>query len=300
MKGEEVPPFEYRLITREGKKIDAILTTKLITYEGETAILGTVIDITARKKAEDEYLDMANLIDDIVVHVDKEGKWVFLNDGASEFWGKPKEKLMKNPFANYLHPDDQERTMNTIQEMVKSKKIVKGFVNRQKTPKGWRMVEWNAAPLFDEAGDYVGMQATGRDITEHKEVEESLKQSEEKYHSLVTNFPVDVWTIDSKDNPIFINPNVEKLFGFTPEEIRQRGNSFWHERTHPDDRERVKEAYNLFFTRRKTGDIEYRIQKKDGTWIWIHDRVMKVYEKDGVLYADGMTWEITEDKRTEK
>jgi PAS domain-containing protein len=63
---------------------------------------------------------------------------------------------------------------------------------------------------------------------------------------------------------------------------------------------RVTEAYNLFFTRRKTGDIEYRGQRKDGTRIWIHDRILKVYEKDGELYSDGITWEINERKKTEK
>jgi len=181
MKGEEVALLEYKLITKEGKKLDALLTSKLIEFEGEPTILGIVTDITERKS-----------------------------------------------------------------------------------------------------------------------IEKSFKEMDEKYNSLASNVPVDVWTLDSKDNPIFINSNVEKMFGFTPEEIRQRGNWFWHERTHPDDRERVTEAYNLFFTRRKTGDIEYRIQRKDGTWIWIHDRVIRIYEKDGVLYADGITWEITEDKKTER
>ncbi len=50
--GEEVAPVEYTLITKDGKKIEAILTTKLIKYKGEQAILGTVTDITERKKAE--------------------------------------------------------------------------------------------------------------------------------------------------------------------------------------------------------------------------------------------------------
>jgi single-stranded-DNA-specific exonuclease len=51
-KGKEVTPYEYTLITKEGKRIEAILTTKLIQYEGEKAILGTVTDITEHKKAE--------------------------------------------------------------------------------------------------------------------------------------------------------------------------------------------------------------------------------------------------------
>lgn len=52
LRGKEVDPVEYSLITKDGKKIEAILTTKLIKYKGEQAILGTITDITERKKAE--------------------------------------------------------------------------------------------------------------------------------------------------------------------------------------------------------------------------------------------------------
>ncbi|MDH5663956.1 MAG: PAS domain-containing protein, partial [Candidatus Bathyarchaeota archaeon] len=54
MKDKDVIPYEYRLVTKEGKKIEAILTSKLIKYEGENAILGTVTDITERKKMEEK------------------------------------------------------------------------------------------------------------------------------------------------------------------------------------------------------------------------------------------------------
>lgn len=56
MKGKEIVPYEYALITKEGKKIEAIITTKLIKYEGEKSILGIVTDITDRKKKESEFL----------------------------------------------------------------------------------------------------------------------------------------------------------------------------------------------------------------------------------------------------
>jgi PAS domain S-box-containing protein len=52
--GEEVTPYEYVLVTKEGRKIEAILSTKLIKYEGESAILGTVTDIAERKRAEEQ------------------------------------------------------------------------------------------------------------------------------------------------------------------------------------------------------------------------------------------------------
>lgn len=54
MKGQEVPPCEYTLISKSGRRVEAILATKLIRYEGESAILGQVTDITERKRIEEE------------------------------------------------------------------------------------------------------------------------------------------------------------------------------------------------------------------------------------------------------
>ena len=68
MKGEEVPSGEYTLVTRDGRRIEAILTTKLINYKGDSAVLGIVTDITERKKAEKAMryrLDFEELVADI-------------------------------------------------------------------------------------------------------------------------------------------------------------------------------------------------------------------------------------------
>lgn len=137
------------------------------------------------KEARDDYLSITNLTGDIIVKVDREGKWTFLNDGACQFWGKPMKELIGSPFVDYLHPDDQEKTRAAVEE-VRNKKLVKGLVNRQKTPKGWRMVEWNAAAIFDRRGRCVGIQATGRDITERKKAEEKIEAYQKSLRSLVS------------------------------------------------------------------------------------------------------------------
>ena len=54
MAGEDIEPYEYSLLNRQGEKIEAIITTKLINYENEQAILGIITDITDRKRAEEE------------------------------------------------------------------------------------------------------------------------------------------------------------------------------------------------------------------------------------------------------
>ena len=106
----------------------------------------------SEKKAIDNYLSITNLTGDIIVHADKNGKWTFLNDVACDFWGNSRDELLGKSFDDYIHPGDVEKAAAAIQKMMKSKKILKGFTNRQNTPDGWRDVEWNASPCFDEKG----------------------------------------------------------------------------------------------------------------------------------------------------
>jgi PAS domain S-box-containing protein len=121
---------------------------------------------------------------------------------------------------------------------------------------------------------------------------EALREGD-KFRLLIMNVPDVIWTTDVEGRTIFISPNVEKVYGFTPEEIYQAGSRLWLERIHPQDLERVKGAYQSLFARNEMFDVEYRIRRKGGPWIWLHDRAIATYEKDGVMYADRMLSDIT-------
>ncbi|HJW87492.1 MAG TPA: PAS domain S-box protein [Candidatus Brocadiaceae bacterium] len=123
-------------------------------------------------------------------------------------------------------------------------------------------------------------------------------ENEEKYRLLVESIPDVVWTLDQKGNTVFISPMVEEVCGYTPEEIYTAGNRFWHERIHSEDIEKVKSACESLFKSNRSLDIEYRIQKKDGNWIWIRDRAKTTHKKGGVTYANGIFSDITLYKRT--
>jgi PAS domain S-box-containing protein len=148
--------------------------------------------------------------------------------------------------------------------------------------------------LIDAIGERLGH------ITERKRAEALVKASEEKYRSLVQNIPDVVWTTDQNGRTAFISSNVKKIYGYTPEEIIEGGDEVWFGRIHPDDIERVKKTYTALFEKEDLFDIEYRTKRKDGEWIWLHDRAMAVYEKNGLKYADGIFKDITERKQAEK
>jgi PAS domain S-box-containing protein len=138
------------------------------------------------------------------------------------------------------------------------------------------------------------------DITEHKKTEEALIESEKKYHSLVSNIPSVTWITDSDGKTTFISPNVEMLYGYTPDDIYKYADKLWFERIHPEDMKKVKETYNKLFKKDGGFDIEYRIKTKDGKWIWLHDRAVTTYEKGGIQFAYGVFDDITNRKHSEE
>lgn len=136
-------------------------------------------------------------------------------------------------------------------------------------------------------------------LFQRKRAEEILKKNEEKYRTLISNIPDVAWTADSKGNTVFISSNVERVYGYPPDEIYKDPIGLWFGRINPDDARMVKELFELLFSENKKFDVEYRIQRKDGEWIWLHDRSVSTYKKDGTTYADGIFSDITEYKKLE-
>jgi diguanylate cyclase (GGDEF)-like protein/PAS domain S-box-containing protein len=136
--------------------------------------------------------------------------------------------------------------------------------------------------------------------SERRQAQNALRQSEERCRELIENIPDVVWTTDQQGNTIYISSKVEEIYGYTPQEIYEAGEALWFGRIHPEDRERVKQGYAALLKLKKMFDVEYRIQRKDGKWIWLYDRAIATYERNGVMYANGIFTDITEQKLAEE
>ena len=131
--------------------------------------------------------------------------------------------------------------------------------------------------------------------------EQALRASEERYRQLITNIPDVVWLTDSQGGMVFVSPHVHRVGGYTAEELYRAGPAGWFGRVHPDDLPLVQRHFvALFGGPGRTFDLEYRLQHKDGRWIWLHDRAVTTYEAHGVTYAYGIYTDITDRKRAEE
>ncbi|MBU0481601.1 MAG: PAS domain S-box protein [Proteobacteria bacterium] len=129
------------------------------------------------------------------------------------------------------------------------------------------------------------------DITSYKRFEAALRESEEKYRSLIENLPDVTWRADRAGRLIFASPNLEKICHTAMHRLLGRDR---FERVHEDDIEQVREAYELLFASGARYDIKYRFRGDDDAWIWLHDRADKVIEVEGEQVADGLLWDVSE------
>ena len=265
-------------------------------------------DITERKKAEEmlwtlmeEYRSVANLTGDIIVRMDADGRRAFVNDNACCFWGKPREELVGKKLGGYTHPEDREKTFQTIQEMIENRQ--KGeVVNRQRTPKGWRIVHWNGLPLFDKTGQYIGLQVTGRDLTEHKKAEEALRKSQK--HAM---FLADV--LERSSQPLTVgfpdgrlvtyNTAYCKLLGYSKEELRKV--NWFKDLTPPEWRQVVAKAAEKIRQTKKPQRFEKEYIRKDGSRVPVELLAHPIFDgKGNIRYFYSFVTDITERKKAEE
>ena len=136
---------------------------------------------------------------------------------------------------------------------------------------------------------------------ERVRAEEALRESEQRYRMLVTNIPDVAWLVDRAGNTVFISPNVEKVGGYTAEELYRAGSAGWFGRIHPDDLSMVRGHFEALFEGGAAGfDVEYRMRHRDGRWIWLHDRAVATYQGHDTTYVYGLYSNITDRKQAEE
>lgn len=176
-------PFDCSLIAKNGNVLETIVTTNNILYGGQFAVLGTVVDITVRKKmeeairiSEERYRLLAeNALDGIYI-INSSG-FEYVNPAFSNFVGYEREELFaKNfNFIDIVHPGDKDLITERLKARENGTKVIPTITFRALTKnRQIKYVEVNSVRLPGEELKILGMV---RDITARKFAEEKLKKS---------------------------------------------------------------------------------------------------------------------------
>jgi two-component system, cell cycle sensor histidine kinase and response regulator CckA len=129
----------------------------------------------------------------------------------------------------------------------------------------------------------------GRDVTALVEASRKLAASERQYRSLVENIPDVFWSATKDWQYTFFSPNVLALSGFSAEEILAGAHGKTLGRVHPSDVERLRLAREALSKTGGTLDIEYRWQRRDDRWRWIHLRAVRTSTGIDGIFSDVTT-----------
>ncbi len=237
---------------------------------------------------------------DLICRFKPDGTLTFVNGAYCCFHGKPKEELLGTNFLQTLPTEDLAIPLSWFEALPPEQPVI-SFDHRVVGRDG--LMVWQQCSvrrLFREGGQTLEFQAVIQEITHRKQTEQALRASEGKYRSLVANIPDIVWTADANRKLLYVSDSVEKILGYTAGELIQGGGTLWLDLIHPNDFLNVQLAYQMLFAKEKTFDVEYRIRRKDGQWIWLQSRAPSTYVRDGTLCADGLLSDITQRKRGEE
>ncbi|MCB0194216.1 MAG: PAS domain-containing protein [Anaerolineae bacterium] len=279
-------PFEavYRLTTVDGQEKWVWERGQAIFIEEQnTGVLeGFVNDITERKHAEEALREKEAHLEEAQA-LAKLGSWILYPEIQNGVWSKQMFALFGldpaggtpefTQFLDRVHPDDRSNVVaaneKAIQTGVTSE--VEYKTNPAYGPVRHLIAEGHA--VHNEQGHLLYIAGTVQDITERKQNEEQLREHEHFISAIVNTTPAIVYVYDMEtQSNVYINTGVERLLGYTPEEIQSRGSDLFADLIHLDDmatvlafQEQVAAADN-----QDVLEIVYRLRHADGNWRTLH------------------------------
>jgi diguanylate cyclase (GGDEF)-like protein/PAS domain S-box-containing protein len=307
LRGKSSDSYEYRFIRKNRELIWVLEMVTSITYKGGRAALVSFMDITERKQTEEtihqsaeRYRTILDEMEDGYFEVDLAGNFIFINDAGCRLLGYPKEELLGTSFRGHLNKEDTEIVYNAFGKIYSTGKPERGISYRAIRKDGTTgFAEIAGFPLQNQKGEIIGFRGIGREITERKQAEEVLRQSEEKHRNIIENIRDGYFEVDLTGNVTFFNDSTCEIYGYSREELMGMNHRQYADK---ENAKKVFDAFNEIYQTGITGSIfEYEIIRKDGTRRQIEVSVsLKKDSSDKPIGFRGTTRDVTNRKKMEE
>ncbi len=261
------------------------------------------------RESEERLRGMFEAMAEGIIFISSDGRIVTANPAAERILGLKRSDVQAR---NYITPEWEIIRLNGTPmppeewpgaQAMKEKRLVKNVemgVNRPDGTVSW--INVSAAPLMDKAGQLEGIVGTFFDITEHKQAEESLRHSRDRFRQVVISISDHIYVTavaaDGHKTNLYISPNIEALTGYPLGKFLEDW-SFWGSTViHPDDRAiAARQAKKLVGG--EANEVEYRLVRADNKVIWVRDSG-RVVEENGSRTIYGVVSNITRRKRADE
>lgn len=306
--GKRLPRARDRIYVRkDGSKIYVTIDDKMERDSSRKIISidTTMADITdlkemeaVLKESEKRYKDLVEKAGIAILVDDKEGNFKYVNERYAEIFGYSVEEMKKQSIRSVVHPDDVERVIAYHRERLQGKKVPSRYDFKGIRKDGSIIYLEVDAVALREGEELVGTRSYLWDITEQKRAEEALRESEERFRSVVENSYEGILILDDNFKLIYCNDELCRMSGYSRKDII--GQDF---RQFLD--EESKALVTDRYIKRQRGEkvpsrYELNIVRKDGTKLRVEISSAVIKDAAGKVKTVAQILDITDRKRAEE
>ncbi len=269
-----------------------------------------ISDITERRQAEaalaaerDLLQALMDNIPDLIYFKDTSSRFTRINRAEAGLLGvvTPEEAIGKTDL-DFQDPDLAQSFYEEEQHLVQTGEALINRIEFNPTPDGQpRWLSTTKVPIKDTEGRVVGIVGVSRDITQRTQAEKALREAETKYRTLVEHMPAIVYVdlANESRNTIYINSQVQKMLGYSPEDWIAKPD-LCIDIVHPEDSERMWKELDESEARGRFA-CDYRYIAKDGHIVWVRDEAVLIKnEGERPSVWQGVMLDITAQKQAEE
>jgi len=311
--GEPAKEFDWQIIRKDGTKryIEVSVSLQKNSSGKPIGFRGISRDITERKQAEEvlkvseaQYRWLSEHITDGVWLLDMNLKPTYQSPSMEKLTGFTHEELMELPMEKRVTPESFKLAFELFLELL-PRIMADSDYNPLRTLELeccckdgtilW--TENKLSGIRDENGKPVSILAEVRDITERKQAEEALRESEYKYKSLIENIPDIIFTVDLEGKITFVSQRIKEILGYENAEMI---NMIIFNFIPEEDHQRAMESLQKGMKGEKIRHFQIPMITKSGERLFFECSFSRVYKDGAVVGAQGTAVDITERKRAEE
>jgi PAS domain S-box-containing protein len=291
-------------ISRSSEHTDLATTGVLSADSADRS--ASILDISERKRAEARgaaaeahYRRLVGSMPQAVYVLDRNGHFVEINPAAERILMRPAEDLLGAGFQLVISPGSRQAVEEKFADVISGRANDIEFETFIRRPSGEKRLLAIMATAIAENGRITGLHGIARDVTEEREQQNALLESEETFRQIAEHVKEAYWVCSPDfSSTLYISPVYEQITGRPVSATGFDENDFFNW-LHPDDLDRFREAMNEL-RYGVAASIEHRILRPDGTIRRVLGRGYPIRDSKGAVYRIiGTAEDVTEERERE-